>query len=96
MWKITRNFKRPHGHVPPIRRCSTDPWAKSGIEKAELFAKHLSELFTPNESSMTDFEEEVDYIINSDQQLSPPLKPVTPRELPRMIHYLKNKKNGRF
>lgn len=96
LWKITKNFKRPHRHVPPIRTSPNNPWARSGSEKAELFAKHLSEIFTPNPSSMTEFEEEVDEMIGSDQQLSPPLKLVTPKELVRTISYLENKKAPGF
>ncbi|KOB68204.1 Uncharacterized protein OBRU01_12046 [Operophtera brumata] len=70
LWKITKNFKRPHIHVPPIRKSLNDPWARSGSEKAELFAKHLSKVFTPNESSMMEFEDEIDTVLNSDQQES--------------------------
>ncbi|CAF4921618.1 unnamed protein product [Pieris macdunnoughi] len=96
LWKITKNFKRPHNHIPPIRISTNDPWARSGSEKAELFARHLSEVFKPNQSSMTEFEEEVDRMINSDQQLSLPLKLVTPQELTRTISYLENKKAPGF
>lgn len=96
LWKITKNFKRPHNHVPPIRKSNNDPWARTGSEKAELFAKHLSEVFKPNQSSMTEFEEEVDKFINSDQQLSLPLSLVTPKELARTIRSLENKKAPGF
>lgn len=95
LWKITKNFKRPTKFVPPIKT-SKGTWARSASEKAETFAKHLSEIFTPNHSTMNDFEKEVDEIINSDQQMSPPLKSATPQEIIRTIRNLENNKAPGF
>lgn len=47
LWKATKNMKRPQQHEPPIR-LSTGQWARSDEEKAETFAAHLEEIFTPN------------------------------------------------
>ncbi|KAJ8735272.1 hypothetical protein PYW07_006892 [Mythimna separata] len=96
LWKMTKNFKRPQNHIPPLRKTSSHPWARSDREKAELFANHLSEAFTPNVSTMEDFEKEVDNIIQSDQQLSAPIKLVTPKEVARTIQHLQNKKAPGF
>lgn len=95
LWKITKNFKRPQQSIPPIRM-GQEPWARRAKEKAELFAKHLSQVFTPNESTMPEFEQEVDIVVNSDQQLSLPLKLVTPKELYKKIKNLENKKAPGF
>lgn len=92
LWKITKNFKRPKNFVPPLRQ-PNGSWARKASDKAELFAQHISAVFTPNDSSMTDFEEEVENYLNSDQQLSPLLKLVTPRELIRTIRNLENNKS---
>ncbi|CAH2231396.1 jg27706 [Pararge aegeria aegeria] len=37
LWKITKDFKRPKRPIPPLRLPSGD-WARTPIEKAELFA----------------------------------------------------------
>uniref|UniRef100_A0A2A4K8E7 Reverse transcriptase domain-containing protein n=1 Tax=Heliothis virescens TaxID=7102 RepID=A0A2A4K8E7_HELVI len=88
---MTKEFKRPQQTVPPLRSQNTG-WAKGPLEKAELFAKHLSQVFVPNTSVMKDFEDQIDAFINSDQQLSLPIKPVTPRELSFFIKQLGKKK----
>lgn len=61
-----------------------------------MFAEHLSKVFTPNESSMTEFDAEVDRVLLSDQQLTPPLSVVTPREIKRTIFNLENRKAPGF
>jgi hypothetical protein len=44
--------KKPQTSLPPIRKNSIPqgPWAKSDKEKVELFATHLSEVFTPHDN----------------------------------------------
>jgi hypothetical protein len=95
LWKITKSFRRPQQSVPPLKTPS-GTWARRATGKAEVFAQHLSQVFTCNESDMIDFEREVDKVINSDQQLSPPLKLVTPKELYKVIQNLENKKAPGF
>lgn len=91
LWKMTKKLKRPQQTVPPLRSQNAG-WVKGPLEKAELFAKHLSQVFIPNTSVMKDFEDEIDAFINSDQQLSLPIKPVTPREISFFIKQLGTKK----
>jgi len=57
IWKCIKN-RKPKTTSPPIRKYSTPlgPWAKSDKEKAELFAEHLSEVFSPHNN---DQEQEV-------------------------------------
>ncbi|VVC34835.1 Hypothetical protein CINCED_3A020647 [Cinara cedri] len=44
-WKATRHMKIPRVHVPPIsKEC-----ACSGQDKAETYARHLTEVFKPND-----------------------------------------------
>ncbi|CAG9124649.1 unnamed protein product [Plutella xylostella] len=95
LWKITKNLKRPQQPIPPIRT-PQGTWAKTPQEKVDVFAEHLSQVFTPNSSNMMEFENEIDQVINSDQQLSPPIKLVTPNELHRTIMKLSNKKAPGF
>jgi hypothetical protein len=53
IWKSIKSRKKPQPSLPPIRTNSTPPapWAKSDKEKAELFAKHLLEVFTPHDDT---------------------------------------------
>ena len=48
--QITQNPKMPN---PPIRTNSNPPgpWATSDEEKAEIFTKHLTEVFTPHDNT---------------------------------------------
>jgi hypothetical protein len=46
-------------------------WAKKNKEKAELFAEHLENTFTPNTSE--DVEDELDEVINEETGIIPPV-----------------------
>lgn len=48
LWKAIRYLKNTPIHSPPIRKKDGD-WAKTEIEKAEVFAEHLANVFAPNE-----------------------------------------------
>jgi hypothetical protein len=50
IWKPIKNRRNPTSISPPIRKYSTPPgpWAKSDKEKADLYAEHLSEVFSPH------------------------------------------------
>jgi hypothetical protein len=96
LWKVTKTFfNRPQQQVPPLKS-ELGTWAKSSMDKAELFAQHLSKVFKPNACTKSDFEHEVKSILVSDQQLSLPFKLVTPRELWKYVRSLGNKKTPGF
>lgn len=95
LWKITKRFKRPQQPVPPLRS-QLGTWARSAKDKAELFAQHLFQVFKPNVSTMGNFDHEVNSFLSSDQQLSLPIKLVTPKELWKYIRSLGNKKAPGF
>lgn len=48
LWKATRRIKRPFVRIPPIRG-EEGKWVRCDTEKAELFARHLSEVFQPHD-----------------------------------------------
>jgi hypothetical protein len=50
IWKPTKNRRKPASTSTSIRKYSTPPgpWAKSDKEKTDLFAEHLSEVFSPH------------------------------------------------
>jgi hypothetical protein len=50
IWKPIKNRRKPAPTSPPIRKFLTPPgpWAKSDKEKGDLFAEHVSEVFSPH------------------------------------------------
>jgi hypothetical protein len=51
--KPIKTMKKPQSPIPPICKNSVPPgpWAKSNKVKVELFAKQLSEVFTPHDNT---------------------------------------------
>ena len=49
IWKPIKSRNKPTTSTPPLRKNTNPPgpWAKNDQEKAELFAEHLTEVFTP-------------------------------------------------
>ena len=48
LWKATKRLKNPINQIPPLMDVN-NKWAKSNLEKAEVFAKHLTNTFSPND-----------------------------------------------
>lgn len=92
---MTKALKRPKEHIPPIRQANGD-WSRKPEEKAELFANFLKESFKPNEPDIVHPEQEIDEFLNSDHQMSLPLKLTKPTEVKKFIFKLKNKKAPGF
>lgn len=74
LWKATKKIKRPMTAIPPIRN-NNGPWARDNKQKAELFAEHLAEIFTPNPGQVN-----LD-ITNIENQRTENITPVTPKEI---------------
>ncbi|CAG4981213.1 unnamed protein product [Colias eurytheme] len=47
LWKASKKLKQPVSSNPPIRKGNTE-WASSDAQKADTFAEHLEQVFTPN------------------------------------------------
>ena len=90
LWKFMKSHNRPQIANLPLR--SDNKWVRTSEEKAELFAEHLSKVFTPHPSSETDTEETINKDLEQPFQLDPPLKPISPNEIKRCIRNLKDKK----
>lgn len=95
LWRACKNFDRPLHHKPPLRKQDGE-WARSGQSKAEVFARHLNQVFKPNNASPTADESDIDLVLNQDFQLDLPLKPVTPSEVRRNIKSMDNNKAPGF
>lgn len=46
LWSATKGLKRPHKHVPPLKKASGQ-YARSSEEKVNMFGNHLSSIFQP-------------------------------------------------
>ncbi|CAG9122199.1 unnamed protein product [Plutella xylostella] len=92
LWKTVKSSQKPQLIEYPLKR-PDGMWAKTDEERAEAFGAFLKNVFTPNTDTADNaFEEEVKSFLQSDLQLSPPIKSCTPRELKGIIRELQLKK----
>lgn len=71
--EANKKFKKPRLQNSPLRKSIVDPWTKSDLEKAELFAEYLVEVFQPaNDLSDKDFENE----LNKSLKILKPISPI--------------------
>ncbi|KAI8435506.1 hypothetical protein MSG28_003803 [Choristoneura fumiferana] len=95
LWKVCKSVKKPIASKPPLR-ASEYTWARTPEEKANLFARHLSKIFTPNEPDPGSDETDIDEALNQDLQIDFPIQPTSPNEVKRIINHLENKKAPGF
>ena len=91
IWNPIKHKKKPTASQPPIRKNSTPsgPWAKSDKVKADLFAEHLSEVFSPhNNDPNPEVEQDLATPIHQHERL----KPFTLNEIKKEIAKLNHKK----
>jgi hypothetical protein len=81
LWRATKKFKRPTPIVSPIKQ-EDGNWARSNSEKAQVFAEHLSRIFTPLNNQE---DEEINNYLDAPCQLSPPIRSITPTEVMEQI-----------
>jgi hypothetical protein len=84
IWKATKKFKRPQISIPPIRKADRS-WTKSDLEKAENFAEHLSQVFTPHNSKHHHNNGEIEKFLDAPCQMSLPITAFSPREVRQVI-----------
>jgi hypothetical protein len=91
-----RTTKRLLNHSQPCLplRCENGSWVKSDAEKAELFASHLEETFTPNDVAPdVDFSQALEENLVAPLQLSLPPRPFTLAQIKQEIQHLPPKKS---
>ena len=88
LWKVSRKLKRPPQTIPLIR-CPQGRWARSPIDKANLFANHLSNVFKPHSSNIA---EEITEYLHRIFQMSLPIEPFTSIEVTEIIRRLNPRK----
>lgn len=78
LWKATKKIKRPITSMPPIRK-DDSPWARDNKQKADLFAEHLADIFTPNQIFVNNI------LLDIDNPRTENITPVTPKEVAEEI-----------
>lgn len=87
LWKVVGKNKRIPKANHPIRK-SDNSWTKSNLEKANRFAEHLSDVFTPHHAD-DPVHPSVENFINEPTQLDLPIKKFTKSEVSNEIKKLK-------
>lgn len=85
IWKATKRLKQPQISFPPLRS-SDGEWARSAEEKAEIFAQHLTEVFTPHPGEVQT-EDEIHQVLNETYQMELPLKKIKMHEVIKIIKH---------
>ena len=88
LWKASRKFTRPPQIIPPIRY-PQGGWARPPIQKANLFASHLTNVFKPYSSTIA---AEITEYLHSPFQMSPPIEPFSSLEVIELIRHLNPRK----
>lgn len=83
LWKITKSQNQPRAPIPPLT-LPNGTWARDNKEKAEIFAKHLCDVFKPNDTVQPPNPEIRDFL-DSPNQLSLPIQSFTPSEVSKFI-----------
>ena len=72
--------------------CPQGGWVRSPIQKANLFASHLTIVFKPYSSTIA---EEITEYLHSPFQMSPPIEPFSSLEIIKLIRRLNPRKASR-
>lgn len=81
LWKVAKRLNRPVTQNPPLKMKDGN-WAKSSKQKANLFADHLEEVFTPLPANSN-----VDTINTNNNSCGADIPYVTLKEIKNMIKY---------
>jgi len=91
LWNPLKSARKPVSPNPPL--CINSPtqnrWAHSDKEKADAFAKHLEDVFKPQEEGSDD---ELPECLQPPTQPVTSIQPVTPKELKTTISLLHTRK----
>jgi hypothetical protein len=90
IWKPIHNSRKPQEPLPPLRNTTPNahPWARSNLEKAELFARHFAQIFTPHSD---DRDQEIEHVLETNTTSAQPIQPTTPTEIKKILTSLKRK-----
>ena len=91
LWKINRKVNSATPFRPPLRT-RDNTWAKTSLEKAELFADHLQEVFSPNNAADDDTPTFITQFLEEPHQLEQPIKKFSKHEVLITILNLKDRK----
>lgn len=80
LWKITKRLKLPKEHIPPIK-APDGKWAKTELEKAQVYAEYLKTIFRPLPSKNPEHDKEEFEYLDTPLQMSLRLNSSSPNEL---------------
>lgn len=92
LWRATKKLKRPTTHSAPIKR-DNGTWAKSDKEKADLFADHLAQIFSPNN---TISDANIDHFDTENNLQATDIPLIRRKEVMQEIKHMKSKKAPGF
>ncbi|XP_076270438.1 pickpocket protein 28-like [Rhynchophorus ferrugineus] len=85
LWKATKKLRRSQQHNPPIKT-SENNWARSNKEKADIFSKHLKNVFKPFQSQLhKDDENKITSFLDSPFQMDLPHEKLTVKKVKHTI-----------
>ena len=93
LWKATKKIKHPQISIPPIRKTDGN-WARTNKEKADTFAKHLSNVFQPFPA--TDEEDEIIQFLKTPPLTDLPIKAIKTKEVKMILKNVNTKKAPGF
>ncbi len=88
LWKAAKKLRKPKLSMPALNNAD-GKWARSDLDKAELFADHLSKVFTPHDDIP---DGEVNAYLEAPLQMRLLIKPTSPSEVREAINRLRQKK----
>lgn len=94
IWKPIKSSKKPVTASSPIRIETPNgtTWARSNNEKADLFARHLAEVFTPHNDTMDSNNKDNQNTNSTTPEQITDIPPTSPKEIKENISFLNNKK----
>ncbi|KAI5697503.1 hypothetical protein M8J75_011494 [Diaphorina citri] len=94
LWRATKGLKRPHKHVPPLKKPSGQ-YGRSDEEKANMFGNHLSSAFQPFPPAQdADMEEQskIQEFLDVPCQMTLPIKAISASEIKFALRNIKKNK----
>jgi hypothetical protein len=96
LWKETKKIKQVKKPSQPLRT-SQGTWARSKVEKADVFAEHLANVFQLHPSENEPEEEEaLKQLLQTPYQLEPPINRLKRAEVQEVINSLNPKKSSGY
>jgi hypothetical protein len=90
--ETNQKSSKPPQEDPPIRKQTPTPgpWARNNQEKADLFAEHLADVFTPNDATI---DQEISDFLANNLEMEESFRLLMPKQIKKEISYLTIRKS---